>query len=89
HVKTSTDKDAQSYIVNSKCIRCGICAKVCPARNIIVKDKVFFSTHCEGCLACVHHCPRNALHLNNEKSDKRWINPEVTLAEIIKANNVV
>lgn len=84
---TKTDKNAQSYIVNDKCNQCGICAKVCPAKNITVTDKVLFSDHCEACLACAHLCPQNAIHLKNEKSDKRWMNPAVSLHELITANN--
>jgi ferredoxin len=70
-----TDKNAQGYIVNDRCAKCGICAKVCPANNVVVTGRVNFSDRCEGCLACVHLCPQNAIHLKNEKSDKRWINP--------------
>jgi MinD superfamily P-loop ATPase len=84
---TKTDKNAQSYIVNDQCTKCGICAKVCPAKNITVSDKLCFSDHCESCLACVHLCPQNAIHLKNEKSDKRWLHPEASLQEIIAANN--
>jgi len=84
---TSTDKNAQKYIVNDQCTNCGICAQVCPAKNIAVTDKVNFSDHCEGCLSCVHLCPQNAIHLKNEKSGTRWRNPEVSLKEIIEANN--
>jgi Pyruvate/2-oxoacid:ferredoxin oxidoreductase delta subunit len=84
---TKTDKNAQSYIVNDKCNKCGTCAKVCPAKNIAVTDKVHFSDHCEACLACAHLCPKNAIHLKNEKSSKRWLNPEVSLKELVAANN--
>lgn len=84
---TRTDKNAQSYIVNDQCNRCGTCAKVCPVKNITVTDRVHFSNHCEACLACVHLCPQNAIHLKNERSNKRWLNPEVSLNEIIAANN--
>jgi MinD superfamily P-loop ATPase len=83
----ATDKNAQSYMVNDRCVKCGVCAKVCPVKNIAVTDKVRFSDHCEACLACVHLCPQNAIHLKNERSGKRWRNPEVSLAEIINANN--
>lgn len=39
---------ALSYTVNDNCIRCGVCAKVCPANNITVsQDGVRFSDHCE------------------------------------------
>lgn len=84
---TKTDNNAQGYIVNEKCNKCGTCAKVCPAKNIAVTDKVSFSDHCEACLACAHLCPQNAIHLKNEKSDKRWRNPEVSISEIITANS--
>jgi ferredoxin len=79
--------NVQKYIVNDECNSCGVCAKVCPSKNIALGEKVCFDEHCEGCLACVHLCPQNALHLKNEKSDKRWRNPSVSLNEIIEANN--
>ena len=81
------EKNAQKYIVTSSCNSCGVCSKVCPAKNITVTSKVSFDNHCEGCLACLHLCPQNALHLKSEKSNTRWLNPEVTPDEIIKANN--
>ncbi len=84
---TTNPKQAQRYIVNHQCIQCGICAKVCPSENITVTDKVTFGDHCEGCLGCVHLCPKNAIHMKSEKSDVRWRNPNVTLNEIIVANN--
>jgi len=81
------DKNARKYIVNDKCNNCGVCTQVCLAKNIAVTDKVSFNDCCEGCLACLHHCPQNALHVKSEKSDKRWRNPEISLKEIIDANN--
>ena len=78
---------AQKYIVGDGCNRCGVCSQACPAKNIAVAESVIFSSRCEGCLACLHLCPQNALHLKNEKSDKRWRNPEVSMKEIIEANN--
>lgn len=77
---------ARSYIVNDKCVRCGICAKVCPANNITVTDKVVFHDRCEVCYACLHNCPQNAIHLPKETSDARFRNENVSLADIIKAN---
>lgn len=75
------------FIVNKSCNQCSICTKVCPAGNITVADKVNFGNNCEVCLACIHLCPKNAIHMKSEKSNRRWINPEVTLKEIISANN--
>jgi ferredoxin len=84
-----TDNHAHGFIVNERCTKCGICAKVCPASNIRVSDKVCFNSRCEFCLACIHLCPQNALHLKNERSATRWCNPDVLLSEIIASNNRV
>ena len=86
-VRNLTGKNAQKYIVNSRCNKCGICAKVCPSGNITVTGKVCFADKCEVCFACLHLCPQNAMHHKSQKSDKRWINPEVSLNAIIAANN--
>jgi ferredoxin len=78
---------AQGFVVSDGCTLCGICAKVCPTANISVSEKITFSDKCESCYACVHACPQTAIHLKKEKSDKRFRNPEVSLQEIITANN--
>jgi len=83
------EKNALKYRIDEKCNKCRVCAQVCPAMNISVSDKVSFSNHCEGCLACLHLCPQNTLHTKREKSDMRWIHPDVSLKEIIAANNRV
>lgn len=80
-------KQAQRYIVNQDCTKCGVCAKVCPSGNITVQDKVVFGDKCEGCLGCVHLCPQNAIHMKNEKNAARWRNPDVSLNEMVAANN--
>ena len=77
---------AQEYIVTDDCIRCGICAKVCPANNITVSDKVRFADRCEVCYACLHNCPQNAIHMKNEKSAVRFRNEHISLKDIIEAN---
>lgn len=80
------DNAALSYSVNDQCIRCGICARVCPADNITVTDRVVFSDHCEDCYACLHNCPKNAIHMKNERSAVRFRNEHVTVKEIIASN---
>ena len=77
---------AREYIVNDNCTRCGICAKVCPADNITVTDKVYFANKCEVCYACLHNCPQNAIHMKNERSAVRFRNEHITLKDIILAN---
>ena len=77
---------AQKYSVTDACVRCGICAKVCPADNITVEERVQFSNRCQVCYACLHNCPKNAIHLKNEKSAARFRNEHITLRDIIAAN---
>lgn len=77
---------AKAHIVNDQCIHCGTCAKICPSNNIVVTDHVEFLDHCEGCLGCVHNCPKNAIHLKNEKSAARFRNPEIKIKDLIAAN---
>jgi len=79
--------NALKYIVSESCNNCGTCARVCPAANITLTDKISFGNQCEGCLACLHLCPLNALKLKSEKSDMRWRHPDIPLSEIIEANN--
>ena len=78
---------ALSYSVNADCNRCGICAKVCPAKNITVTaEGVTFSDHCEVCYACLHNCPQHAIHLPKEAGTLQFRNEHVTLRDIIEAN---
>jgi ferredoxin len=83
----SFDSISKKYTVNNDCNKCGTCAKVCPVKNITITDKVCFGDNCQACFACLHNCPKNALHIKGERSEKRWRNPEVSLKEIIDANN--
>ena len=75
------------FIVNNRCTSCKICAKVCPKRNIIVYARPDFQHNCECCYACIHMCPENAIHLKSQRSRVRFRNENVTLKEIITANN--
>jgi ferredoxin len=74
------------FSINNKCNGCGICSKVCPIKNIIFNGKPEYNNNCEFCLACIHSCSQNAIHLQNEKSIKRFTNPNVKVSEIINAN---
>ncbi|MBQ6583153.1 MAG: 4Fe-4S dicluster domain-containing protein [Mogibacterium sp.] len=93
HAVNILKKDtALGYTVNADCIRCGICAKVCPANNITVdKDAaagsgVRFGDHCEVCYACLHNCPQSAIHMPLEAGTTHFRNEHVTLSDIIEAN---
>lgn len=51
------------YRSTESCNGCGLCAKVCPLKNIVMKDgHPAWQGHCTQCMACYHHCPKNAIH---------------------------
>lgn len=81
------DDGDKSFIVQDQCNSCKVCETVCPINNIIVGNKPEFLHKCEGCYACIHHCPQNAIHLKFERSTARFINKNVKLKDIIDGNN--
>ena len=85
--KFKPENNAKEYLVDDKCTKCKLCAKLCPTGNITVTESVNFGRHCEGCLACIHLCPENAMHHKKQRNEKRWRNPDVSLNELMQANN--
>ena len=88
------------YIVTDDCVGCGICSKICPKSCFTVENKKAKqdNSNCLTCLACVNACPKKALQfpIPNERfpfpepnPNVRFKNPNVTLQDIIKANNQV
>ena len=72
------------------CIGCNTCAKVCPHGNFKMADDVAqFSGDCDYCLACVHNCPQKALTLarGERNPQARYRHPDISLGEIVRANN--
>ena len=80
------NKTDLKFTVTEKCNHCGTCARVCPVSNITIEFKPVFHHYCESCFACIHNCPTGAIQLENQKSRARFRNSNVTLKEIIKAN---
>ena len=78
---------ADRYSVKDVCTGCGICEKLCPVGNIIVKDHPEWGSICEGCLSCVHNCPQSAIWVKGERGKARYRHSEITVAELIKANS--
>ncbi len=76
----------KKFYVDDNCTKCMVCQKVCCKNNIEVKEKVEFLHKCEYCLACIHACQTKAIRHISEKSTSRYINPTVSVNEIIDSN---
>lgn len=48
-------------IDESKCIKCGLCYKLCPVDNIEMHPYPEFSDHCQLCMRCISFCPTFAI----------------------------
>lgn len=54
--------------IKEKCVKCGLCKRVCPNKNSIKIDDTLtidFS-NCIFCGNCVENCPKNALEFTQE-----------------------
>lgn len=79
---------AQSFSIEDTCTKCAVCAKVCPVDNVRVQGgKPEFGSNCISCLACTQNCPQNAIRLKGEKSTSRFRNKNITLKDIVDAND--
>jgi ferredoxin len=81
------DKD---YTISEACTGCGICEKVCPAKNIELADnRPRFRHTCEQCVACIQFCPQKALNYKNvTQNRRRYTNPEIGWQELFERNRV-
>ncbi len=67
-----TDKPFR--VVDERCVKCGICANVCPVNNIVgelgMKPTWKHNKKCLTCFACYHHCPHHAIEFGHQTKNK-------------------
>ncbi|MDR2458146.1 MAG: EFR1 family ferrodoxin [Clostridiales Family XIII bacterium] len=48
----------------NKCIKCGLCIKICPVKNIEYDTSnypIFNGMKCQMCIRCISYCPKHAI----------------------------
>jgi ferredoxin len=78
----------KSFFPDEKCTSCGICEKICPARNIeMPQGRPVWKHHCEQCLACLQWCPEEAIQFGSATvRKKRYHHPEITLKDMLPSH---
>lgn len=51
---------------NIKCIRCGICYRLCPVDNIEMEEYPEYLAKCQCCMRCISFCPTQAISMKNK-----------------------
>ncbi len=66
--------DKRFHVTADKCVKCGICANVCPVGDINGgKGKMPQWLHhkdCLTCFSCYHHCPHHAIEFGHQTQKK-------------------
>lgn len=75
-----------ALIADGKCNGCGICQRICPVDNItMIDNRPAWSDHCEGCFACLHWCPQEAIQAGRVTINmKRYHHPEAKITDMIQ-----
>lgn len=81
-VKTVNNRDLR-FNVGDKCNSCGLCAKVCPVKNIKMDTKPKWQGKCQFCLACLHMCPNKTINYGKATIKRqRYKNPFIKIEEL-------
>jgi ferredoxin len=79
-----SNRMASFFHADDICNRCGLCAEICPTKNIVLTETgIVWKHNCEQCFACYHWCPKMAIQFGNiTESQLRYHFPGVTLPEM-------
>ncbi|MBF0479815.1 MAG: EFR1 family ferrodoxin [Candidatus Omnitrophica bacterium] len=73
------------FILNDKCNGCEVCYRICPAKNILMKNNCPQWTHkCEQCLACLQWCPEGAIEfMKLTRNRKKYHHPDIKYGDLV------
>lgn len=62
---------AKAFTAGDACTGCGQCVRLCPTNNITVQNgRPVWSGDCTHCLACICHCPAEAIEYGKKSIGK-------------------
>lgn len=62
---------ADAFRVSGACTGCGLCQRLCPMNNITLRDgKPAWGKSCTHCMACICHCPAQAIEYGKRSVGK-------------------
>lgn len=66
--------DKRFHVEKDRCVKCGICANVCPVGDIKGGHGEYpvwlHQKDCLTCFTCYHHCPHHAIEFGNQTQKK-------------------
>ena len=66
--------DKPFHVDNRRCVKCGICANVCPVSDIKgglgFEPEWLHNGKCLTCFSCYHHCPHHAIEFGKRTQKK-------------------
>ncbi len=71
YMKVEKEYD-KGFYTDERCVGCETCAKICPTKNITMREKRPVWNHrCHGCMACVAYCPAKAIQFQTPEAYKQ------------------
>ena len=74
----------QDFYARDNCVHCGLCAQICPKKNITLDGgNPCWHHDCTQCLACLHICPQQCIELGSHtKGRQRYHHPDIAVSEL-------
>jgi ferredoxin len=76
----------RKFSVSASCTGCGICRRICPARNIRLNaaQRPEWQQQCEKCMACIQWCPAQAIEYGKStRARNRYHHPAIKAVELM------